>query len=74
MKRFESVSMERSEGVSVALDHIMKMMDRSGERLLRSFSPFEGSEIRLGRVQGLQNLPSAASHQRPAAPSAAVGH
>jgi hypothetical protein len=27
--------MERSEGVSVVLDHIMKMMDRSDERLLR---------------------------------------
>ena len=26
------------EAVSVALDHIIKMMDRSGERLLRSFS------------------------------------
>jgi hypothetical protein len=50
MERPEGVSMERSEGVSVALDHIMKMMDRSGERLLRSFRRFEGSEIGLGRA------------------------
>jgi hypothetical protein len=40
--------MERSEGVSVVLDHIMKMMDRSGERLLRNFNRLEGSHIRVG--------------------------
>jgi hypothetical protein len=37
--------MERSEGVSVVLDHIMKMMDRSSERLLRSFNRVDSSEI-----------------------------
>lgn len=38
--------MDRSEGVSVILDHIMKMMDRSSERLLRSFNRVDSSEVR----------------------------
>jgi hypothetical protein len=47
MERSERVSMERSEGVSVALAHIMKLMDRSGERLLGSFTRFEDPNIRV---------------------------
>jgi hypothetical protein len=47
--------MERSEGVTVTLARIMKLMDRSNERLPRSMSHF-GSRTRLGRVQKLPNL------------------
>jgi hypothetical protein len=58
--------MERSEGVSVVLDSIMKMMDRSGERLLRSF---DGSDIRVTESPRAP-VPVAVSlsRQRPAAP------
>ena len=61
--------MERSEGVSVVLDHIMKMMDRSGERLLRGFDRFDDSEIRV-TASSKAPVPAAApaSRQRPAAP------
>jgi hypothetical protein len=36
--------MERSEAVTVILARIMKMMDRSSESMLTSFSHFEGSD------------------------------
>jgi hypothetical protein len=36
--------MERSDAVTVILARIMKMMDRSSESVLRSFSHFDGSD------------------------------
>jgi hypothetical protein len=62
--------MERSDGVSVVLDSIMKMMDRSSDRLLRSFNRFDGSDIRV-TASPRAPVPAAvpSSHQSPAAPS-----
>jgi hypothetical protein len=57
--------MERSEGVSVVLLHIMKMMDRSGDRLLRGFKRFERLEIRVATSSKASEptLPSASHLQ-----------
>jgi hypothetical protein len=62
--------MERSEGVSVVLNHIMKTMDRSGDRLLRSFNRFEGLDIGVAASpKAPEPVAASASRQRPAAPS-----
>ena len=66
--------MDRSEGVTVILARIMKLMRRSNEQLLRSMSPF-GSRSRLRRVQGLPNLLRvSASTPNPSPASVVVVH
>jgi hypothetical protein len=66
--------MERSEGVSVVLDRIMKMVDRSGERLLRSFDRLEGSAITVRAApKGRRLRPAGVVHPASKADSASTG-
>jgi hypothetical protein len=64
--------MERSEGVTVTLARIMKLMDRSNERLLSSIGHF-GSRTKLEQVQRLPHLlPVSASTPEPSPASVVV--
>jgi hypothetical protein len=67
--------MERSEGVSVVLTHIMKMIDRRGERMLQRFSRNADARIRLrstsrtpepeGSLRGSPNVADASATAGP---------
>jgi hypothetical protein len=67
-------TMERSEGVSVVLNHIMKMVDRSGDRLLRSFDLFEGSDIRVTTSPQVPEPAAERVASKAAAASASIGY